>query len=256
MQPGGDANVQNPPQKIPFQPQFSGLQTNILRKPAQYHHHQRRADDLGGHGGNGRPGHPHFQNDHAEQIHENIHNTGNGQEDERPPGIAHGPQDSGTHVIHHGGQGPGKVQPDIGLGIGQAAVRGAHVYQNPGGGENAQGGDNQSQNQGQGHAGMQGILSSAPVSRAIELGQQHRGAGAEADEEAVQQIHQRGGGAHGGKGLGAYEPAHDNCVHGIVKLLEEGSQQDGEEKCKQLLPDHPFGDSVDRLRRHRVRLLS
>ena len=97
---------------------------------------------------------------------------------------------------------------------------------------------------------MQSILSSAPVSCAIELGQQHRCAGAEADEKAVQQIHQRGGGAHGGKGLGAYEPAHDNCVHGIVKLLEEGSQQDGEEKCKQLLPDHPFGDSVDRLRRH------
>ena len=97
---------------------------------------------------------------------------------------------------------------------------------------------------------MQSILGSAPVPCAIELGQQHRCAGAEPNEEAVQQIHQRGGGAHGGKGLSTHKPAHNDGVHGIVELLEEGSQQDGEEKCKQLLPDHPFGDSVDRLRRH------
>ena len=230
MQPRGHADIQNPLQKNPFQTELFRLQPQRFGKPQQHPHHQHRADELGSYGCNRRPGNAHAQNHHAQQIHENIHNTGNGKEDQGPPGVSHGPQNAGAHIVHHGGQRSGKVQPDVGLGIGKAGVRGAHDDQKPGRGEHAEGSDDETQNQRQRHAGVQGILSSPVVAGPVELGQQHRCAGAETDEEAVQQIHQRGGGAHGGKGLGTHEPAHNDGIHGIVKLLEEGSQQNREEK--------------------------
>ena len=35
--------------------------------------------------------------------------------------------------------------------------------------------------------------------------------------------------------------AHDDGVHGAVKLLKQGPDGDGEEKEQELFPDNPFG---------------
>jgi hypothetical protein len=75
-----------------------------------------------------------------------------------------------------------------------------------------------------------------------KLGDQYGGTTAEADAKTVQQTDQGAGGSYSSQGLGTDETAYDDGIHCIVHLLEKSSQQNGEEKDKQLLPDHTFGN--------------
>ena len=52
------------------------------------------------------------------------------------------------------------------------------------------------------------------------------------------------GAAHRRQSGFAHETAHDDCVHGVVKLLEKRPQKDGEEENQQLRENGAFSYSV------------
>lgn len=137
------------------------------------------------------PGNAHFQPYHAHQVQHNVHAAGHGQEHHRSPGVAHSPQDAGTHVVHHGGQRTKEINADVDLGICQAVFRGVHLPQQCRTGENTQRHGGQAQHHGEGHAGVQGIPAPGQIVTAIQLGQQHRGTGAQTNEKTVKQVDQR-----------------------------------------------------------------
>ena len=83
-----------------------------------------------------------------------------------------------------------------------------------------------------------------PAAGAEVLGDGHHRTGRQAGEDAHRQVDDDGGGAHGGQGHLAHEPAHHQGVHRIVELLEKGAQQDGEEESQQRAEDSAFGDLV------------
>ena len=89
---------------------------------------------------------------------------------------------------------------------------------------------------------MDGIRHALSVTGTVKLGQHHRGAGTQAQEKAVDQIHQGTGGAHRRQGPGAHKPAHNDGIRRKIHLLEEGTQQNGKEENQNLLPDHALGD--------------
>ena len=131
---------------------------------------------------------------------------------------------------------------DVALGVRHTILRRPHEPQQPRGGKEAQGHDHQAQHAGKGDAGMEGIPGSLTVSPAVKLGQKHCGAGAQADEKAIEQADQGSRGANSRQSLGSHIPSDNDGIHRIIKLLEKGPQQNGEEKAEKLLPDHAFGD--------------
>ena len=70
------------------------------------------------------------------------------------------------------------------------------------------------------------------------LGDDHAGAGGETHEKAHQGVDGGTGGAHGGQRLLADEVAHHDGVHGVVELLEQVADEQGDGKGHQLFPDH------------------
>ena len=89
---------------------------------------------------------------------------------------------------------------------------------------------------------MQGFLNPFMIIGTEKLGNQNGGTAAETDKEAVQQTDEGTGGTDGSQSLSSDEPAHNDGIHSVVHLLEEGTQQNREEKGKQLFPDNAFGN--------------
>ena len=183
-----------------------------------------------------------MQHGHKQQVQRHVQNTGGHQKEHGAAGITHGPQDTRAHVIHHRAQGTRKVNADIGHGVRHAAFRHVHQAQHLTAQAHAQHREHRAQQQRQGNAGMHGVRHPLPVLCSIKLGENHRRAGADADEEAIDHVHQRPGGSHRRQGLSAHQAAHDDGVHGVVHLLEKSAQQDREKEDQQLLPDDALGD--------------
>ena len=89
---------------------------------------------------------------------------------------------------------------------------------------------------------MDGPVHVVPPVGAEALGDDHHRAGGQAGEDAHRQVDDHAGGAHGGQGHLAHEPAHHQGVHRVVELLKEGAEPQGEEEAQQLFPDHALGD--------------
>ena len=246
MQPRRHADVENAFQKLALEPDFFQRKPGFLRLTEQRHRDHPRADHLRKNRCNGSPRHAHFQHHHAHDIQNDIDAAGGHQENGRPPGIPHGPENARAHVVEHGGNRAAKVDFYVQDGVVQAAFRGVHHPQKPGAEAVAQQHHHRAQQQRQRHAGMECVLHTLLTFRAVKLGQQNRRAGAQADEEAVHQVQQRRGGSHRRQRPGTDKPADDDGIHGIVHLLEKASQQNGEEKEQQLLPDHALRDALRR----------
>ena len=241
MKPGRDANEQDALQELPVQAQLSEAQREVPL-PQQHNKQHPGADDLAEDGSEGRPGHSHAAIDHQHNVHNDIHNAGRRQGIHRCPGVPHGPQDPRLHIVNHRGQGPGKVDPQVGPGHLQAFLRRLHPGQDRGAQAAAHCRYQQAQDQRQGEARVKGPVHSLGVIGPIELGQDHGGAGAEAGKEAAEHIDQRSCGAYRRQGPGADKTAHNDGVHCVVHLLKKSAQQDRKEENQDLFPDDPFCD--------------
>ena len=77
------------------------------------------------------------------------------------------------------------------------------------------------------------------------LGNDHGRTGGQAHEKAHQKVDQVScGSAYGRQSFLSNEFSHDHGIRRVVKLLEKGSKQDGEEEDQKLLPDHAFRDPI------------
>ena len=182
---------------------------------------------------------------HEEQVQHDVGQTGGDQKIEGALGVAHGPQDAGAHVVEEGGDASGEVDPQVDGGVGQHIGRRAHQPQGGPGGGDPQHGDAHAGGQGQGDGRVDGAAEALRVPGAVPLGDDHRGPRGEPHEEVHQKVDEhRRGATHGGQSLLAHEVAHDDGVHRVVELLEEGAQQDGEEKGQEGLCDGTLRDGI------------
>ena len=111
------------------------------------------------------------------------------------------------------------------------------------------------QNQRQANAGVEGTVNAFFVICAEELAQQHRCAAAYTDKKAVEQTDEGSSRADSGQCPSAHKSADDDGIRSVIHLLEECTQQDGEEKGQKLFPDYAFGDFLRRKPgRHRLTL--
>ena len=79
------------------------------------------------------------------------------------------------------------------------------------------------------------------VPRAVVARDHDARADGDARKEAHQQEYEAPGGRDGGILRVVAVVAYDPCVGGVIKLLEDLPQQDGDRKKGQILPDRPLG---------------
>ena len=92
---------------------------------------------------------------------------------------------------------------------------------------------------------MHGAAELLVVPRAEKLGDDNGGTGAESGEEAYDQIRDHGGGAADRRqGVRADKAADDDRVDRVVELEEQQTQEDGEEKARELSHDAALGQIV------------
>lgn len=91
---------------------------------------------------------------------------------------------------------------------------------------------------------MDGLAHSVIVSGAVASGDQNTGTHSNAVEEADHQEDQAAGGADGGQCVVAYVIADAPGVKGIVKLLEDISQENGQGEKQHCFPDRPAGQTM------------
>ena len=179
---------------------------------------------------------------HQQQIQHNVAQGCGHEEVEGPPKVADGPQHAGTHVVDDVGHHTQEIDPQIEDGPGQGLLGGAHGPQGPGGEDKARHHKKCADEDAQQHGGVDALVHLVPAAGAEVLGDGHHRSGRQAGEDAHRQVDDDGGGAHGGQGHLAHEPAHHQGVHRIVELLEKGAEPQGEEKGEELFPDHALGD--------------
>ena len=92
---------------------------------------------------------------------------------------------------------------------------------------------------------MDGLPQVFSLPGAVILGDDHCGPGGEAHKEVHQKVDEhRCGAAYRAQGGGTHKVPHDDGVHRVVELLEEGAQQDGEEKGQEGLCDGTLRDGI------------
>ena len=203
---------------------------------------QQGAGEVGQGGGDGRPGHPHVEPGHKEQVQHHVHQAAHHQVVQGPLGIPHRPEDARPHVEQEGGDGAQEVQPEVEGGVPHDLLGILGPAQGVGGQEDPHHRDDGPCQQAEGHGGVDGVVELLLVPCAVAVGDHHRGPGGEAGEDPHHQLHDhRGGAPHRSQGVRPHKLAHDDGVHGAVKLLEQGPNGDGEEKEQELFPDNPFG---------------
>ena len=211
----------------------------------QRHKHQYRAHALGKDGGQSRAQHAHAQHRDQHNVQSDVHQARDDEEVQRAAGVAHGPQDAGTHVIQKGRDGAQHVNAQIGEGKVHDVGRGAHGAQRPGRGRHADCCKTKPRGQSQRHRGMHRTADALCVVRTVRLRDDHCRAGGKPHEQVDEEVDERArSAAHGGQRLRANELPHDDGVRRVVKLLKKRTEQNREKEIQQLLPDHALGDLV------------
>ena len=206
---------------------------------------QQRADRLAEDSSQRRAGHAHIGIQHQHDIQHNIDQAGANQEIQRTLGIPHRAQNTRANVIDERGNHTRKINADIGGGVCHHFLRRIHQPQNGRRYDNARDGQDQAAAQAHGNGRVHRAANAIFLPRTEILGDDHRSARGQAHKEAHNQIDQRAGSAADGcQRLLANKLTHHHCVHGVIQLLKEGTQQNGEKEQQHLLPDHALGDAM------------
>ena len=210
--------------------------------PGQLQQDEQGADQVGDGGGDGGPGHAQGDDRHKQQVQRDVQQAADDQVVQGAAGVAHGPQDARAHVEQQHGDGAEEVQAQVGGGVPHDLLGVLGPPQGVGGQEDADDRYQRARRQAEGDGGVDGPGELGLVVRPVAVGDDHRGPGGQAGEDAHHQLHDHGSrAAHGGQGVRTHELAHDDGINGAVELLEQGPGSDGEQEEKQLFPDDTFG---------------
>ena len=213
-----------------------------LFQPQQHRcHGAQAADALAQEGGPGHAVHAHAPRGHKEDIHPNVAQGGNHQEQEGRAGISHGGEDARGNIVEEQEQQAAGINVEIGFRVGHEL------------GGRVDGGEQRRreckaqrhQDQAQHAAGNKGgVHRRAQV--AIFLGAEQQGQHHVAPYVAPKgkgQINQRNliSVAHGGQGCVPQELARHKAVRQVVQLLEYNTPQQRQRKAYQNLTWLPHG---------------
>ena len=198
-------------------------------------------EPLGQHGGPGGPGHAPAQSQHEGQVQDDVEQGRRPQEDQRPHRISHGPQQAGAVVVEEGAADAREDHQQVG---GHEAAHLAGHLEQPEDGVQQQI-DGEIQHQGGAAHQQEGEEDLPPhaggISPAEGEGDRHAAAHGEPQQDGGEEGHEGVGGAHGGQGVGAHIPPHDEGVGDVVELLQKVAQHHGQGEAQQRGGDGPPG---------------
>ena len=203
-------------------------------------HDQHGADELRQHGGQRGAGHAHVEHGHEQQIQHQIGQPAGHEIQKRPPGIALGPQQSRADVVYHRDDRPGQIDAQIRHAQIEHVVRRGDPDEHRTRKDEAEHADGRARRRGQEHGAVNDLFQSLPVARAVVHGIKDARAGGQAQKQADEKIDERAGGAHGRQRLVAGERADHGGVDGVVKLLKQIGQENGEGERDQPARDGAF----------------
>ena len=229
--PHGDPHV------LPVQPQ--------LRIPGKGIDEARhRADQLGRHRGDGRPGHAPPEHDDEQQVQPYVQHRGKQQEQQRRQGVTHATQKGADEVIEQLRADAGENDEAISIGrlIHLGVVRG-HVDPGQHGVQQSQGQGRQQhrQRRRQDDLGGQGPAHPGLVPGPHLAGRHHAEARADAEGELQEDEHQRRGVVDPGHLLGRQRLAHNGRIADGVYLLQQIRQDHRQRKDQDRFPACPLG---------------
>ena len=238
---GGQAVAQDLPQQRAVDPQGGQLQLIDGALLGKVHDAQHGAECLGDDGGQRRRPHAPAQHRHEQQVQHHVGQGGDDQKVQRALAVAQRVHDACKGVVHHTRAHTGEVAPEVGDGVGQHLRVGVHPPQQGGGEQNADDGEDQAADQSQQHGGVDGAGHLIIIPCAEVAGDSHTHATGGAGEKADQQEDQRAGGTDGGQCVVSQKVADDQGVSGVVELLEQLAQENGDGESGDEPPGYAVG---------------
>lgn len=238
---GGQAVAQDLPQQRAVHPQGGQLQLVDSALLGQMDDAQHGAEYLRDDGGQRRRPYAPAEHRHEQQVEGHVGQGGDDQEVQRALAVAQRVHNAGKGIVHHTRTHTGKVAPEVADGVGQHLRVGVHPPQQGGGEQHTDDGEDQTADQSQQHGSVDGAGHLVVVPRAEIAGNGHAHAAGGAGEEADQQEDQRAGGADGGQRVVTQKVADDQGVGGVVQLLEQLAEKDGDSEPGDEPPGHAVG---------------
>ena len=238
---GGQTVAQDLPQQRAVHPQGGQLQLVDGTLLGKVHDAQHGAECLGDDGGQRRRPHAPAQHRHEQQVQHHVGQGGDDQEVQRALAVTQRVHDACKGIVHHTRAHTGEIAPEVADGVGQHLRVGVHPPQQGGGEQNADDGEDQAADQSQQHGGVDGAGHLVIIPCAEVTGDGHAHAAGGSREEADQQEDQGAGGADGGQRVVAKEVADDQGVGGVVQLLEQLAQENGNGEAGDEPPGHAVG---------------
>ena len=228
MQSGGDAQANDFQGAVPVEPELRPAQGKGRVIVDQGQHNQHRREILGEDAGQRHAGHGHLDHQDEKEVENDIEDSGQGQETQRPPGVAQCAQNGAAVVVDGQTRHAQQVDSQIQHCAVDQIFLGAEQLENGPGQRHAQDGEQDTQPQAQQSRRVEQLPEALGVPRAVEAGGQHIDSAAQADEKAGEHGDQRRSGAHGAQSLGADELTD----HGQICQVEENLQQIGTDQGK------------------------
>ena len=204
---------------VRINPQIAKHQAAGVLPFHQRPNHQGGGDHLRCRRGNGNTGHAQAESNNRQQIKQHVHDAGDHKKDKRTFGIADGPQDGRTEIVHHTGRHTEKIDFHIRGRQRNDVVRGSHPRKKRAAPEKS---DQQNDHAGD-HAGQHGrmhdltnrffIFSAPGVSNA------HADTHRQAHKHVDNQIDESAGGSHRRQSLAAGIPSDNDHIGGVEAKL-------------------------------------
>ena len=191
---------------------------------------QEGAEGLAEDGGQSRAGHAPAEDGHEQQIQYHIGEGGENQILHGTAAVPHRLEDAGAHGVEHYGAGAQEVHSKIGNGISDDIAGGAHPAQNLGGQQNAHHGEHKPGRDAHRYGGVEGAGEIFPVIGAVKAGNNHPGTQGDSVNKPYQQHN--------------HEIADNHGVHGVVELLKEVAEKDGQGEGQHFAGNAALGQTV------------
>ena len=242
LQPQGHALDQVPRHLVPGEAPVGLRQPQLGIAAEGVEEAAHGADELGRHGGEGRPGHAPAEAQDEKEVQPHVQDRGEEEEGQGRGGIPHAPQEGADEVIEELGSDAREDHRAVGVGrpVDLAAL-GGDVDPGQHGIEKGQGQGRQQHRQ---DAGEQELHGERPADAGVVMGAHPAGGdGAEARADAegeLQEDEDQGGGVvDPGHLLGRQGLAHDGGVADGIDLLEKVGEDDGAGKGQNGPPAGP-----------------
>ena len=203
-------------------------------------HGEHAGHELAEYCSDGRTGDAHPQEGYQDDVQNDVGDRSNRQIDQGSLGVSHGVQYAGNHVIQHGKNRSRKINFQVDDGFRQDLFRRVHPQEQRPADQHTQDAHENAQKESDGDGGMNRFLHSVSILSPQVLGDDDPGAHGRTLGEGDDQKNHGTAGSHGCQCIGADEFSHDDGVKGIVKLLQQVSQNQWDGKQKNFLENISF----------------